>query len=157
MQGAAADRREILADMVPGDRAPGHGRRVRPEIRQSDGGDRFAARLREHRGADEAAGLALIGAHRVRRVALGMLDVPIALAMGEANILGRNIVLDIDEGFSFRLDLPERQQRRVGVSRGQRRGARRSGKAAGSGGLDARPGAVGAGGGEAENSRRRAR
>ena len=40
--------------------------------------------VKADRGADDAAGLALVGAHRMGRVALGVLDMREALAMREA-------------------------------------------------------------------------
>ena len=46
----------------------------------------------------EARGFALIGRHTGRGVSLDVLDRPEALAHGEPDILGRDVVLEVDEG-----------------------------------------------------------
>jgi hypothetical protein len=60
----------------------------------------------------KAAGLALVGRHGVGRSA-GVLDVAIALAVGKADVGGRHVVLQVDEGLAARGHLPQRLHGRV--------------------------------------------
>ena len=84
--------------MVAGEGAEG-GRRVgRPEGGQAD----LRRRLAEGVGGDHQAvdvrRLALVGRHAVGGVALDVLDRADALADGEADVLGGDVVLEVDEG-----------------------------------------------------------
>ena len=61
-----------------------------------------AAGQRRHRGDGvDIGGLALIGRHAERRVALEMLDRDVALARGERDVLQRDVVLEIDPAPTF--------------------------------------------------------
>ena len=118
--------------------------------------DRLAARLRQDRRADQAAELALVGRHRMRRIALGVLDMGIALAMGEADVLGGDVVLQVDEALAGRLDLPERRERLlVPAELGQGEGESMLEACPGRSGL-ARLGAVMRGSADTEDAARRA-
>ena len=86
------------ADLGAGERAERDRRVRRTEGRRADRGDRLlAAALGHEREADDVAGLALVGAHAERRVALQVLDRAIALAMRRARCRDGHVVLQIDE------------------------------------------------------------
>ena len=82
---------------APGDRAEREGRIGRAEGGDADLGDGFARRFREDAEPVDVRCLALVGRHAEGRVALGMLDRLIALALGQLEIGRRHIVLEIDE------------------------------------------------------------
>ena len=91
---------------------------VRAGCRQTDLGRALAAFRGEHRRAEQPADTALVGGHTVGRVALGVLDVGVALAVRLAKIVCRHIVLKIDEALAVTGDLPQRFQRRgLGIIR----------------------------------------
>ena len=64
--------------------------------------DRAAGQFGEDREADDIGGLALVGRHPERGVALQMLYRAETLARGERDVGDGDIVLEIDEGFGFR-------------------------------------------------------
>ena len=78
-----------------------------------------AERSRRDRERVHVRGLALIGRHAGRRVALDMLDRAQALAHGELDVLGGDVVLEIDEGLA-----PSGGPAHAARRRGSRRGAR---------------------------------
>ena len=95
-EGADGDRREGRAEGGGADRA---------EIAPGDVG--------QHRRAVEIAGLALVGRHAERGVALEMLGNAEAFARGELHVRRRHVVLEIDEGLAAAVgDLPHRARRR---------------------------------------------
>ena len=114
MQRRLAHRLEMMADERPGKRAEGDRRVIGPEGRGADLVHGFAGRLGEDGDGIDIAELALVGRHAGRRVALGELDIAIAFLRRERQILGRYIVLVIDEGLAGRLLHPP--QRRDGES-----------------------------------------
>ena len=57
---------------------------------------------------DDAADPALVGRHPERRVALGVLGPPEALARRQRQVLDRHVVLEVDPRPPRRLDVPER-------------------------------------------------
>ena len=69
-----------------------------------------AAQLRHDRKRVDVGGLALVGAHAERGVALQMLDRLVAFLMRELHVLGGHVVLEIDEGLAAapRRQLPDR-------------------------------------------------
>ena len=88
--------------------------------------------------------------HLMGRVALGVLDVTEALAMREADVVGGDVVLEIDEALAASPDFPQRlhgeggrlifRQGKVGLARKAGDGAppRAGGEAVAGGGRDAR-------------------
>ena len=65
--------------------------------------------LGQHRRAVDVAGLALVGRHAERGVALEMLGDAEAFARGELHVRHRHVVLEIDEGLAAAVrDLPHR-------------------------------------------------
>ena len=133
-RGGASDGLEAVARGAPREGAEGDGRRIGPESRQADYFGRLASRLRQDRRADQAADLALVGRHIVGRVALGVLDVAEALAMSEADIVRRDVVLEVHEALAASPDFPQRfegergrlvfRQGAIGVSRKAREARR---------------------------------
>ena len=79
---------------------------------EGGGADLFQGRALGHGdGADDVdvAGLALVDSHATRGVALDVFDVVIAFAKREMGVIDGHVVLDVEEGFAFRiLDVPER-------------------------------------------------
>ena len=71
------------------------------ETRRADGGNRQAARLGQDCEAVQVRGLALIGGHAERGVALQMLDGLEAFALRQPHIRGCHVVLQVDEGFAL--------------------------------------------------------
>ena len=90
-----------LAKALGGERAERHRREGRPEARRADLGDRLAERLGHDGEARHVGGLALVGRHAERGVALQVLDRDEAFAMREAHVLGRHVVLEVDEGLAL--------------------------------------------------------
>ena len=127
------------------------GRAIGSRSRFVDG----AAGQRRHRGDGvDIGGLALIGRHAERGVALEMLDGDIALARGERDVFQRHIVLEIDPAPAFVIGLGPGGLDSVGAGRRVRRGAfTAAGLMALAQGLGEREGAVGgAGDGEVLDS-----
>ena len=61
------------------------------------------------RKADDIGGLALVGRHAERRIALEVLDGAEVLPMRQLHILHGHVVLEVDPGASLAdLDMPER-------------------------------------------------
>ncbi len=60
--------------------------------------DAAAGKAGHDREAVDIGGLALVGCHAERGVALQMLDRDVILSRGERDVRGRNVVLEIDEG-----------------------------------------------------------
>ena len=85
------------------DRAEGHRRIGRAEGGQADLGDRLAQRLGGNRQAVHVGGLALVGRHAVGGEALDMLDRAHAFMHRLADILGGDVVLEIDKGLDRRV------------------------------------------------------
>src|SRR5690606_6455973 len=81
VQRGAADRFEMPPGFTAADRAERNGRHVRAVSRNADTLDRLGAGCRQDSRADQSAGLALVRRHAVGRIALGVLDVTVALAM----------------------------------------------------------------------------
>ena len=78
---------------------------------------------RSHDGeAGDVRGLALVGRHAERRVALQMLDRFKAFALRQFDVGGGDVVLVVDKGLALAGDMPERRQRKRLVV-GDRRGA----------------------------------
>ncbi len=103
-------RAEVMAGAAPGERADGDARIGRPEGGGAGLGNADPAQPRHDGKGVDVAGLALVGAHAERRVALQMLDGLVALLMGQGQILHRHIVLQIDESLALGQvrDLPDR-------------------------------------------------
>ncbi len=99
IDGRAAHGIEQIAATVAGECAEGHRRIGLTERRQADRGQRLVQRLGDDGERIHVAGLALVRCHARRRVALDVLDGAEAFLGGEAHILGRHVVLEIDEGF----------------------------------------------------------
>ncbi len=89
--------KQRIARMVD-QRAEGDGRIGRTEGGETDLRDLLAQHFRRNGKAMHVGKLALVGRHAVRREALDMLDRMHALAHGKADILGADIVLEVDEG-----------------------------------------------------------
>ena len=81
---------------------------VRTGCRQTDLGRALTACRGEHRRAEQPTDTTLVGGHTVGRVAFGVLDVGVALAVRLAQVVGRHIVLQIDETLAVTRDLPQR-------------------------------------------------
>ena len=92
----------VRADFVPGERAERHRRVRRAERRRADLRNRHAELGGQQREADDVAGLALVGAHAERRVALQMLDRAVAFARRERDVGDGHVVLQIDEALGAR-------------------------------------------------------
>ena len=97
MAGRAADGIEQFAAMRAGQRAEGDRRVGHAEGRRPHRLDRQAALVGHDRQSVDVAGLALVGPHAGRGVALDVLDRLEALADCETEILGGDVVLEIDE------------------------------------------------------------
>ena len=72
----------------------------RAERRRADLGDGRPVDLGQHRHAGGVAGLALVGRHAERGVALQVLGDAEALARRELDVGGGHVVLEIDEGLA---------------------------------------------------------
>ena len=93
--------------------AEGDGCVGRAESRGADRGNGPMKLLGEEREADDIAGLALVGAHPQRGVALEMLDRLVALAHGERDVAHGDVVLQVDKSLAApvsRGNAPERAQ-----------------------------------------------
>ena len=93
----APHRIEQRAAVAAGDRAEGHRRVGRAEGRDADLRDALAGRRGDDAERVDVAGLALVGAHAGRGVALDVLDRAIALAQRKADVGGGDVVLQVDE------------------------------------------------------------
>src|SRR5262245_46135759 len=120
---------EVASAVMAGKGADGDRRIGRPEGGGADRADIAPGGGGEDGGAVGVAGLALVGRHAERRVALEMLGDAEALARGELHVGDRHVVLEIDEGLALALlDLPHRAGR--GGLRGNGPARRRSSEAA---------------------------
>ena len=98
MHRRAANGIEQLAAARPGKGTERHGRVRRPEGRRADFRHRLVQRFGDEAQRRHVGGLALVRGHAGGGVALDVLDRLEALAHGKADILGGDIVLQIDEG-----------------------------------------------------------
>ena len=98
VHGRAAHRVEDLAACLPRETREGDGRVGHAEGGEADRGNRFAESARGVVQGVDVRGLALVGRHAGRRVALDVLDGTEALAHREVEVLEHHIVLEIDEG-----------------------------------------------------------
>ncbi len=125
-------RTEIRAAVMTGERTDGDGGVGRTIGGRADLADRPAGERRKRREAVERRGLALVGRHAERRVALGMLGRAETFAMREFEVVGRDIVLEVDEALApGRGRTPQRGPRiRFVAGHGRRVAARRDAEAA---------------------------
>ena len=143
MRRRQAPRPEILAAMMPGKRAPGDRRIGRAKARGAERWDRRAGQLRQHAERYDIGGLALVGAHAERGVALHVLGGAVAFQPGKLDVLGGDVVLQIDEGRTLAaMHPPERRGERGAFTADRRHGRHRSGEAQIARGLRAEPRAV---------------
>ena len=115
VQRRLADGLEVVAGKRPGEGAEGDRR-----VEGAEGGGAHLVhgapgRLRQDGDGVDVAELALVGGHAGRRIALGELDVGIALARGERQVLGGGIVLVVDEGLAMALLHPPQGRYREGL------------------------------------------
>jgi hypothetical protein len=104
-------RAEIRPAMMAGERADGDGGERRAESGGADRAEIAPGDRSEHRRAVEIAGLALVGRHAERGVALEMFGDAEAFASGEFHVRHRDVVLDIDECLASGVgDLPHRRR-----------------------------------------------
>ncbi len=113
----APDRVEQGAGVAPDDRAEGDRRVGRAEGGDAELGNALAGDLRDDAERVDVAGLALVGAHAGRGVALDVLDRAVALPERQREVGGGDVVLQIDERFSPRRrqacrNLPDQPGRR---------------------------------------------
>ena len=97
----------MLAAVMAGERADGDRRVGRPE--RSSCRSRRSLRpvsLGHQREAVDVGGLALVGRHAERGVALQMLDGAEALALGQLDVARGDVVLEVDEGLAARRRAP---------------------------------------------------
>ena len=99
----AADGIEQIAARGSGEGAEGDRRIRRAERCQADLGNRPAGQRGDRCQCVHVGGLALVGRHAGRGVAFDMLDRAESFARRDGEILGRDIVLKIDERFAVRL------------------------------------------------------
>ena len=85
---------------MTGERAHRHGRVRRAERRDTGRRDRARRPLGHQRESGDVRGLALVGRHAERRVALQVLDGPEPFALGELDVVRGDVVLEIDEGLA---------------------------------------------------------
>ena len=117
--------------VVAGEGAEGRRRVGRPEGGEADLRRLLAERVGGDHQAVDVRHLALVGRHAVGGVALDVLDRAHALADREADVLGGDVVLEVDEGLCLR---------RVAVGRQLLEGDAGAGAVGGDGiGLGARP------------------
>ncbi len=108
VRGGKPRRLEMLLPMLACERAECDSRVRRPRRRDAGRRNRLAGELREDGEAVDARRLALVRRHAERRVALQMLDGPVAFALGKRDVGGGDVVLQIDKGFMLcALDVPE--------------------------------------------------
>ena len=100
VQRQAAARLVVPAHLATSERGERQRLGERPRPRYADRGELEAACRGEYRAAEESAGAPLIARHAVGREALHVLDVLVALAHAEAHVIGRHVVLQIDEGLA---------------------------------------------------------
>ena len=86
----------MLAAMARRDRGKAHRHIGRAEGRDAGFAHFAAFERREHGETVDVRGLALVGSHAERRVALQMLDRDVVLAHRERDVLGGDVVLQID-------------------------------------------------------------
>ena len=106
MQRRLAHRLEVMAVKRAGERAEGNRRVVGPEGGGADLVHAAARGFGQDGDGIDVAELALVGRHAGGGVALGQLDVAIALARGQRQILGGDIVLVVDEGLALSTPSP---------------------------------------------------
>ena len=94
-----------VAVALGGERAKRDRRKRRAETRRADIVDRRAHRIGHDGEAGHVGGLALVGCHAERGVALQVLDRDVAFAMRKADVVGRHVMLEVDEGLALGLDL----------------------------------------------------
>ena len=115
--GASRAGRKSCAAVMAGKGADGDRREGRAEGGGADRAEIAAGDRGEHRRAVEIAGLALVGRHAERGVALEMLGDAEALARRELHVGYRHVVLEIDERLAPAvLDQPHRACRPASVS-----------------------------------------
>ena len=122
MHRRATRRLDMRAARVTRQCAEGHGRIRRSEGGRSDVANGHVETLGQHGESDDVAGLALIGTHAERRVALEVLDRLIAFGSRERHVANGDVILQIDEclGAVVRLHTPQRLDTEV-VAIGARR------------------------------------
>ena len=98
MDRGRADRIEQVAPRHARQHPEGHRRVGHTEGGQANLRDRPVQGVRDHAQRIKVRGLALIGRHAGRGVALNMLDGLEALAHGQLQILGGDVVLPVDKG-----------------------------------------------------------
>ena len=96
---------------MAGEGADGDRHVGRPVDGRAGLGNGFAGHRRHDGKAGDVGGLALVGRHAERRVALEMLDRFKALALRQLDVGGGDVVLQVDEGLALAGDMPERRQR----------------------------------------------
>ena len=114
--GAPHDVRQ-RAHVAPGERPEGDRRVGWAEGGVTVGGDVGAAEAGQDGEAGDVGGLALVGAHAERRVALQVLDRGIAFARRQRDVGRRHVVLQIDEVLGAALGVAGRRHRLVGAGR----------------------------------------
>ena len=102
-------------------------------------GDGPGGELGHQRQAVDVGGLALVGGHAERGVALEVLDRAEALVPGERHVVVGDVVLQVDEGLAARAAHAPQRRRRP-CSRGRRRGCRRAGRSTPQSAAACRPG-----------------
>ena len=92
-------RLDLRADFMSRNGAQRHWRVRRPKRGGTDLRYRHVEQLSHQRESEHVAGLALIGTHAERRVALQMLDRLVVLARGESDVADGDIVLQVNKTF----------------------------------------------------------
>src|SRR3546814_2328991 len=95
----------MRAHALAGQRAERDRRVRRAEAGAADLGNGEPALARHQGQADDVGGLALVGRHAERRVALQVLDRAEAFAVGKADVGGGDVVLQVDEGLAFAMTI----------------------------------------------------
>ncbi len=151
-------RTEMLAAVVTRERADRDRRVGRTEGRRPGRRDGAAGQRRHHGEAADVGGLALVGRHAERGVALEVLDRAEAFALGERDVVGRHVVLQVDECLLLRAgDMPQRRDAQRARRRLSAASPERALEAGRFGSLRSRRGAVGEAGGERHRCRWRRR
>ena len=100
IKGESAQVRARVALIAPGQQPHGNRRVRRAKGRQAGLRNRNTLLFRQPAQCRHIAGLALIGRHPERGIALEMLDRAVAFGPGQIDIAKRNIVLKVDKGFA---------------------------------------------------------
>ena len=132
VRGREPRRSEVRSAVMPGERPDGD-RCVGWTVGgRADLADRLAGERRKRREAVERRGLALVGRHAERRVALGMLGRAETFSMREFEVVGCDVVLEVDEALAAgRGRVPQRSPRiRFFAGHRRRVAARRDAEAA---------------------------